>query len=384
MRITLDARLLAGGVTSGIPGYTRELFHTLITSYPEHTFAIFYTGLRRAPLPESWHQYQNVHVISKRIPNRILDCTMRITNRPRPDHYWPTDLIFSPHFTVLPHTTTPRIVTFHDLSFLRYPQFFSPQQKLWHALQRYTEQARAATHLIAVSEFTKNDLHELLGVPLEKITVVPSGVDRSFQKIDRADLRLTNYKTHHAFTRPFILSLGSLEPRKNIPLLIRAFTELKHTGRFWDYELIIAGKPGYRAEEIFRLAARSSAAADIRFLTEVKDDERILLYNLAQVFVYPSFFEGFGFPPLEAQACGTPVISSNRSSLPEILAGSALSIDPWDVSALAAHIEIIETNTKVRENSIVAGLANARRFSWQATALQTMKIFDVHHPPHHE
>jgi glycosyltransferase involved in cell wall biosynthesis len=303
--------------------------------------------------------------VTGHIPNRLLNLSFGFLNRPQPAVLQKTEVILSPNLDILPQTQAPRVITFHDLSFIHYPEFFSPKDHAWHRLQHYAKQAQAATRIIAVSEFTKQDLINILKLPAEKIDVVYSGINCSFRQISPQSPELTNYQQAHQLTRPFILYLGSLEPRKNLPLLIKAFTELKKQRQFNDYELVFAGRPGYRANEIMSLAHQSPVSKDIRFLGSVADEDRVFLYNLARVFVFPSWFEGFGFPPLEAQACGTPVIASNRSSLPEILGESALLVDPWKVHELAKAISSIESDSKMRDTIIAAGLQNANRFSWQ-------------------
>lgn len=375
MRITIDIRLLTRGGTTGIPGYTRDLVDSLINYHPKNQYTLFYNGFNRQPLPEMWRNNKNVSIIEKGVPNRLLDLSFRTFNRPRLESYTPADLIFSPHFNLLPQTTTPRIITFHDLSFLHYPQFFSREQQLWHKLQHYADQAKNAKHIIAVSEFTKHDLVSLLDIPEEKISVVYSGINQSFRKLSPSDPELANYRLTNGLARPFFLYLGSLEPRKNIQLLVQAFSKLKTDEQFKEYQLLIAGKPGYQSEEIKKLIALSPAQADIRILGMISDDERVLLYNLARAFVFPSWFEGFGFPPLEAQACGVPVIGSDRTSLPEILGDSALLTDPWSVKKMTDHMQAIETDTKLRETIVSRGLENAKRFNWHDAATQTNEVF---------
>jgi len=378
MRITIDIRLLARGGTTGIPGYTRDLIDALITDSADNHYTLYYTGLRREPLPEHWRNNPKVSIATETIPNRLLDLSFRLSDALKFAPAKPVgnpDLVFSPHFNLLPKLTVPRVITFHDLSFLHYPQFFSGQQRLWHRLQNYHKQAKEAEHIIAVSEFTKADLINLLGIPSEKITVIYSGINPSFKKLAASDPQLTNYQLTNKLTNPFFLYLGSIEPRKNLQLLVRAFSELKSDDKFKDYELVLAGKAGFQSGEIFKLIDDSSASSDIRVLGAVADSDRVYLYNLARAFVFPSWFEGFGFPPIEAQACGTPVIASGRTSLPEILADSALYIDPWNVSRLAEQMKTIENDESLRSRIISSGMANSERFNWQSTALQTLKVF---------
>ena len=364
MRILIDAKLLGKGGTTGVSGYTKEVVSSLLAN-TSHDYRLFYNGFNMNPLPEAWLRNPRVSVLNWHIPNKLFHLTSRLFSLPSLAGQKDIDLIFSPHFHLLPSGTIPRVITFHDLSFIHHPQFFSPKQRVWHWWQNYAKQARAAKHIIAVSEFTKSDLVNILKIPAEKITVIYSGIGDEFRKI-----------AHDVAQRPYFLFVGTVEPRKNIPTLIKAFTLLKQDPQFRDYELIIAGRPGYQATKVHAAAEESSARADIRFLENVADSDRPLLYNMARVFVFPTFFEGFGFPPLEAQACGTPVVASDRTSLPEILGDSALCSDPWKTAELARQMARAATDEQLRKQLIDKGLVNAKRFSWQQAAQQLSSVFE--------
>ena len=374
MRILIDTKLLGKGGTTGVSGYTREMVEALLT-YSEHEYRLFYNGLHMNPLPQEWLSNPRISVLNWHIPNKIFHLTTRLFNWPSLDSQKDIDLIFSPHFHLLASKKIPRIITFHDLSFIHYPQFFSPKQRLWHWWQQYAKQARAASHIIAVSKFTKSDLVRILQIPQEKITVMYSGVGTEFKKIPPTDPKLAHYKLMNQLTKPFFLFLGTLEPRKNIPTLIKAFSLLKNNPHFKEYQLVIAGRPGYKASGIYKTARESPARGDIRFLPNVSDLERPLLYNCARVFVFPSWFEGFGFPPLEAQACAVPVIAADRTSVPEILGSCALYANPWKPTEFAEQLMKLETDSALRQRLISAGITNAKRFTWEKAARQMTEIF---------
>jgi glycosyltransferase involved in cell wall biosynthesis len=379
MRILIDIRLLTRGGTTGIPGYTRDLVDTLITRHPEHEYILFYNALRKTQrLPETWYQAPHVRIINRNLPNRLLSILVRLTG-------WPTietltgvsdaDLVWSPHLDLITTTKTPHVLTIHDLSFIHYPQFFSKKYHLWSWLQNQRGQVRNIKSGIAVSQFTKADISSTLGVPPAQISVVYSGIHRSFKPTPPGSPLLAAYREKHGITGPYLLSLCTLEPRKNIALLVEALAELKKDSRFKEHLLVIAGRPGYRADELQRLIAHSPVKDSICLIPEVSDEERVLLYGGARVFITPTFFEGFGFPALEAQACGTPVIASNRTSLPELLASSALFISPWSVTELVMHLRAIELSSEVRENIQAAGRANAARYTWEKAAQETLAVF---------
>src|SRR3989344_6200885 len=234
MQILADIRLLGRGGVSGIEEYTRNLLTSLLTADKSNSYTLFYNGLRSKPL-----NFQT-KIINWRIPNKLFDMSTRFLGWPAIDKIVKTDLVFSPHFNILKTAKAPRIVTFHDLSFLHHPYFFSRRQRFWHWLQNSRAQAREATHLIAVSEFTKRDLVESLGIPEKKISVVYSGVGKEFQPVLKA--RLAEFRKARGLERPFLLYLGALEPRKNIPAIIRAFAALKRKREFGDLRLVLAGR----------------------------------------------------------------------------------------------------------------------------------------------
>lgn len=344
---------------SGIEEYTRNLLKTLLAIDRENDYSLFYNGLRNKRLNFE------AKIINWKIPNKILDFSSRFLKFPAIDNFIKPDLVFSPHFNILETRKAPRVITFHDLSFLHRPDFFSWRHQFWHWLQNVKRQARRAEKIIAVSEFTKNDLVNLLNIPPEKISVIYSGISDEFRPLQIKERQNAV---------PYILYLGTLEPRKNVNSIIRAFNILKQDSRFKEWQLIIAGKPGWLYKNILNEAKKSPYCSQIIFKGYVIPQEKVLLYNLAKVFVYPSFFEGFGFPPLEAQACGCPVIVSDRTSLPEVMGQSAIFINPWKVEELAEAVKKLAFNKQARERLIELGHENAERFTWHKTGTEVLKL----------
>jgi glycosyltransferase involved in cell wall biosynthesis len=375
MRLTIDLRVLGKAARSGIEEYTHELAGALLPLLTArgHSVNFFYNGLRQKPLPENLKN-SSAKIINWGIPNKLLDIANRtgiISRLPQ------TDLIWSPHFNSIPGRKIPRVITFHDLSFVHFPQFFSWKQHLWHKFQNWRSQARQAARIIAVSEFTKKDLVETAGIPADKISVVYSGINPDLAPLPKDDSRLNAWSVERRLhEKPFILYLGTLEPRKNITGLIRAFNILKSRPHFGDFELVLAGGLGWLYKGIMQEIAMSPWANSIRVLGTVSPQERVFLYNKCRCFVYPSFFEGFGFPPLEAQASGAPVVAANRASLMEILGDSALLADPWKIGDLADSIAECLENKGLRAQLIAKGRANAARFSWKEAAAKTLDILE--------
>ncbi len=385
MQILVDIRLLGKGGVSGIEEYTRNLLQQILTIDRSNDYILFYNGLRKQLLDINVapRLRSGIKVIDWHLPNKVLDFSTRFFRFPAIDNFIKTDLVFSPHFNILSVRKAPRVITFHDLSFLHHPSFFSWKQKFWHWLQNIKKQAREAEKIIAVSEFTKNDLVNLLGISPEKISVVYSGISEEFGKIAASSTSDLAYRQAGASEvgarndhKPYILYLGTLEPRKNVPAIIRAFNILKNKAAFRDWQLVIAGRPGWLFEDILREISASPHKGDIVLKGAVSPEERVSLYNLAKVFVYPSFFEGFGFPPLEAQACGCPVVVSDRTSLPEIVGDSALLVNPWKVEDLANAVEEAALNNQLRGKLIKAGQENVKRFTWKKTAEETLEVFN--------
>lgn len=374
MTILVDIRSLTKDWYSGIGNYTRSLVDEFL-SRKGNKYQLFYNGLKKHPLPDSWRSNPSVEIIDWRLPNKALDFSSRFFREPKIDRLFSPDLVFSPHFNLLNVKKMPRVLTVHDLSFVRQPYFFTARKRFWHWQQDVPRQIKNASHIIAVSEFTKADIIDYFKIPAERVSVIYSGIDRSLRRLSELNEELIDFRKKRELDRPFILYLGAFEPRKNIISLIRAFNILKKEAFYRDWRLVLAGGSRWLDGDLDKEAGSSPFSGDIIFLEKISDEEKVLLYNSAKVFVYPSFFEGFGFPPLEAQACGVPVVSSDRASLPEILGDSALLFNPWRLKELYLGVKTLTQDSAVREKMIKLGLDNASRFSWEKSARETLEIF---------
>lgn len=374
MRILIDVRPLLSGVISGVEEYTKEIVSKLLTLGPKHRYTFFWNGLRAGRLPRPWREFPQVNW---RVPNKLLDLSFHYLSYPKVDRLVRTDVIFSPHFNILRHTKKARrIITFHDLSFVRFPKFFPPRKHYWHASQDVPRQAREATRLIAVSDFTKRDLVHYFGVPPEKIEVIHSGVNPRYRELAPRDLSLLRFRAVKDLVRPFMLFVGTLEPRKNIVGAIRAFNVLKEKPMHRDLQFVIAGRLGWLYDEILQEVRASPHRRHIRLWGEATREDLVMLYNSAEVFCYPSFLEGFGFPVLEAQACGCPVVAGNVGSLPEILGESALLADPARHEDIANRLHRVLTDTAEAERLRTAGFVNVGKFSWERSARETLAVLE--------
>jgi len=227
------------------------------------------------------------------------------------------------------------VVSVHDIAYERYPQFFTPSEVArMRALVPLT--VRRAAAVLTLSDYSKRDIVRRYGVPPEKVTVTHLAADPMFRPIHDAD-RLAAVRERYGTGEEFILSVGNLQPRKNIKTLIEAYVKLRRAGAT-RHKLVLVGKRAWLHDDIFAAARDSGYAGELVFTDYVPDADLVALYNAAAVFVYPSIFEGFGLPPLEAMACGTPVVCSNTSSFPEVVGDAALTVDPLDPDAVAGAI----------------------------------------------
>jgi len=253
------------------------------------------------------------------------------------------------------------VVTIHDLAFLKFPETFKPlhrQRLVW-----FTRNAvRRTDRIIAISESTKRDLCELLHIRDERIDVVHHGVDHELFRPDVAPA---------ARTAPYILSVGTLQPRKNYTMLIRAFKRLCEK-RPEPIELLIAGQRGWMCEEI---EAEANRTPRVHLLGYVSDDQLPALYTGAAVIAMPSLYEGFGLPLLEAMACGAPVVAANVSCFPEVVGNAAVMLDPTDEESWAATLSELLNDPSRRESLRRNGMARAAEFTWERTASQTLAIY---------
>lgn len=284
------------------------------------------------------------------------------------------DLLHLPHYPIPLLYRGEIVVTIHDLIHLIYPEYLPSKAAWFYAKFMFSHAGRRAKKVIAVSENTKRDTVELLNIPAEKIKVIYNGIDERFKPInDKESIEKTKRK--YGLSEKYILYAGLLKPHKNILRLIEAFPKLRRETQIKDKLVLVGNKefPHYRAikEKIKELDLENQ----ILILGEVDSEDMTALYNGADVFVLPSLYEGFGLPPLEAMACGCPVITSNTSSLPEVVGDAGIMVDPCDMDGLAEAICKVLTDEGLRQEMIKKGLARAKLFSWEKTAKETLKIY---------
>ncbi|MBI4673041.1 MAG: glycosyltransferase family 4 protein [Chloroflexi bacterium] len=262
------------------------------------------------------------------------------------------------------------VVTIHDISFEHFPHFFS---RRLHAFLKTSvpRSARAAQQIITDTESTKQDLIQTYRLPLEKITVTHYAAGAQFRRIPEG-AALARVRAKYNTGEKFVLAVGNLQPRKNLERLMRAFAEAKRDADL-PHKLVIVGQRLWRAAPIFETARELTDAVILTGYVAAEDLP--LLYNAADIFAYPSLYEGFGLPVVEAMACGAPVLTSNVSCLPEIAGNAAHFIDPYDQTAIARALRRLATDDAYRSELATRGLTRARLFSWERTAQQTLQVY---------
>ncbi len=308
-----------------------------------------------------------------RIPNKLLNAAMRLCGRPRVDLFAKTKPTLcwlpNPNFLAL-SPAVPLALTIHDLTFETYPEFFSIKQRLWHRAVSPRTLAERASLLFAVSETTKRDVVERWGLPADRITVTHEGVSPEFFNAP-THAQLQHLRSVHRLPERFILHVGALEPRKNHLGLLEAYHQLRPQARYANLGLVLAGPAGWNNTELFQAIRRSPYRDEIHTLGYVDDLERRCLYRLASLLAFPSFYEGFGLPPLEAMASGLPVVASHAGALSEVVADAGLLTDPYRPTELAAAIAAVLDSPSLAARYVERGRERAKRFTWAACAKKT-------------
>lgn len=283
------------------------------------------------------------------------------------------DIMHSPDFIPPAFGARRRLITVPDLNFLYYPQFLTDESRRY-----YKEQIQwavdQADHIVAISQHTRDDLLHMLKVPEWKVTAIPLAADPLFEQ-PRSPAEIESTLAEFDLVGRFVLFVGTLEPRKNVPTLLRAYARLRQKKAI-DVPLVLVGRRGWLFEEIFENMERYDIEAHVRHLEGVGDDDLANLYHAAGVLAFPSHYEGFGFPIVEAMHCGCPVIASNRASLPEVVGSAGLLLEADDEQAWADAIYRVLSDESLRSELIPAGYEQARRFTWERTATATLQVYE--------
>ena len=374
MRIALNAQLLSTAPTYRSAGISRVIYellaHLRAASGPDERYTVY------APRSAENRRFLRSAGLDARL-------TALPTDRPPVRIAWEqgvlplelagsgADLLHALGFVAPFAWRGPTVVTVYDLSFLRFPELFNLGNRLY--LRGLTPPSlRRADRVITISEHTKRDVVELCGVPPERVTPILLAADPRFRPC--APDEVAAFKARRGLPDRFILYMGTLEPRKDVGTLVRAYAELRRSG-VTDCDLVLAGGRGWRYEPVLALIEELGLANYVHFPGFVPDAEQALWYSSAVIFAYPSLYEGFGLPLLESMACGTPVVASRSSSLPEVVGEAGVLVSPSDPHELSVALSELLASDERRARLCEAGLARARAFSWRRMAVETVQVY---------
>ena len=364
MRIAIDARKLRD---FGIGTYIRNILIELSRLDQDTEYVVL---CRPDDLAVGDVLGRNFRVVPETAPPYSLAEQIRIPMALARER---VHLVHEPHYVLPPAIRCRSVVTIHDCIHLMFPQYLPSRLAYFYARGAMWTATRRADRILTVSEASKRDILKFFDVPPDKVSVIYNAIDERFlgpADTTRMDLVRQRYQLDH----PFVLYVGNIKPHKNVERMIDAFGRAREGGPE-HLKLIIIGDELSKYPALRQAVHRHKLDKQVRFLGFQPQDTLAAFYRLARAFVFPSLYEGFGLPPLEAMACGTPVVTSNVSSLPEIAGGAALLVDPYDVDAIAQGIRTAVNDESVRADLIARGLARARTFSWAQSTAAIHRIY---------
>jgi len=367
LRIAIDAHSVGAGV-AGNESYATNLIEALAEIDSVNSYTLYVT--RDEAVKRFRNRWPNF-TVRKTLPHTPLIRIPLTLSAELRKH--PVDILHV-QFTAPPFAPCPFVVSIHDLSFEHLPETFNRRSR---AQLRLTvrRSARRAARILALSEHARSDIIETYGISPELVTAVPLAAANHFQRVD--DIReLQRIRHTYGIEQEYILSVGSIQPRKNLNRLIAAHASLLRTRAPGSVpQLVIVGKNAWLYGETLRSIEKLRSGASVIVTGYVPEGDLPALYSGALCFVYPSYFEGFGLPPLEAMKCGAPVIAGNRASLPEVVGDAGLLVDPFNIDAIAAAIGTVIDSPNLRSKLRAKGLNRARLFDWRETARRTLEVY---------
>src|SRR6186713_139088 len=363
MRVAIDTRKIHD---FGIGTYIRNLLRQLARIDQNTEYILL---CREPDLGIAAQLGPNFRTVLEPSPNYSLREQIHVPwvlRRERPD------VFHAPHYVLPPAVPCRSVVTIHDCIHLMFPQYLPNRAAYAYARASMWTAARRSDRILTVSEASKRDILHLFNVKPEKIVVVYNAIDEHFAAIP-SDEHVARVRERYQLDHKFVLYVGNIKPHKNLVRLIEAFSQLRRTHD--DVKLLIIGDEISRLPALRRAVHRHKLHKHVRFLGYQPDDTLAILYRLASVFVFPSLYEGFGLPPLEAMASGTPVVTSNVSSLPEVTGDAAILVDPHDVTSIEHGMRRVLTEPGLAAEMRRLGLLRAREFSWERSVRRTLAVY---------
>lgn len=378
MNIGIDCRALQDSFIAGIGYYIHYLLHNLAKIDKENRYILLYNSFRKSFLKGApKYEYENFRQVMFRIPNiffSTISGTMLSRLIPAERLTGPVDIFHATNFLV-PYVKYAKIIlTIYDLSILKFCGFHPVKRRFVFSKSRLYYSARNCHRIITCSEATKKDVVDILEARPEKVKVIYGAISPEFKELDSNEL-IQEAMKRYSLPEKYILFVGTLEPRKNIVRLIEAFKKIKDKLK-GEFKLILIGGRGWYYKDIFATIKRLGLDDSVRYLDYIAREDLPPILNGAEAFVYPSLYEGFGLPPLEAMACGVPILVSDVSCFPEVFGDSALRVDPYSVDEIADGIYRILTDRNLREALRQKGLKKAREYSWERTARETLALYN--------
>ena len=366
MRIGIFADRI-GSKGGGLETYERELIKGFMEIDSRNEYIIF--GCSHKAIEKSLGRHPRFTFMTVSKNSKFLRLSMSLPFKLMKNHL---DLV---HVCMVPPLFCPKefIFTVHDLASFIHPEFF-PKKILYRANLLLEKGIKQATKIIAVSEATKRDVIRLFGIDPNKIVVIHHGIDSQYKPLeDKKDAAAILKK--YGISDKYILYVGRIQARKNISRLIRAFQLLKQKTKL-EHKLVLVGKMMWESKEFFKEIDNLNIREDVIMTDHVSYSDLPYFYNNADAFIYASLFEGFGLPPLEAMACGTPAVVSNVTAIPEVVGDAALFVNPYDIFSIAEGMEKLLSSDNLKKELIKKGFQRAKQFSWKETAKKTLSVYE--------
>ncbi len=369
MHIGIDAHAI-GAQQGGNETYIRNLIVALADLDQENQYTLYFSVAQAAAAWRNRYANFSVRLLPPPTPLVRVPLALALELRRRP-----VDVLHV-QYTAPPFCPVPVVTTIHDLAFEHLPETFTRRGK---AQLRLTVRrtARQAAQILTVSEFSRQDIIKTYRLPPERITVTHNGCEAQFTPQPSSDREAEMIKQKFGIARDYLLAVGSVQPRKNLIRLLRAYVLLREQQPSFQLQLVIVGRQLWLYKEVLREIKQQNFAMDVIVTGYASDEDLPALYRSAVALVYPSLFEGFGLPPLEAMACGTPVITSNCSSLPEVVGKAALLVNPYETADITQTIWKLAQDVMLRAQLREAGIEQARQFTWRAAAEKTLAVYQA-------